>query len=69
MDNILKLSRFTYALLLIVFKTKHFIYVSFVAVTIPAWFPWHLLQTYLVGIVIIATAIIKMMHPVFIIPG
>ena len=65
MDIILKLSHFLYALPIITHRYLHFIYASFAAVTIPAWFPWHLLQTFLVGIVIIATALIKTMHPVF----
>jgi uncharacterized membrane protein len=69
MDIILKLSRFLYTLSLIAHGYRHFIYANFVAVTVPAWFPWYLLRTYLIGIVIIAAGLIKMMHPVFIIPG
>ena len=65
MDIILKLSHFLYALRIITYGYRHFIYASFVVVTVPAWFPWHLLQTYLVGIVVIAAALIKMVQPVF----
>jgi len=57
LDKLILLGPLFYAAPLAAFGTEHFTLTKAVASLIPAWIPWHLLWTYLVGACFIAAAL------------
>ena len=51
------IAKYPLAIMMVVFGTEHFIYVSFVASLVPNWIPWHLFWTYFAGFALIAGGI------------
>jgi uncharacterized membrane protein len=57
MNRFLQSGRFLLAVPMILFGIEHFVYAGFVATLVPAWIPFHLFWTYLVGVALIAAGL------------
>ncbi|MDB5155766.1 MAG: hypothetical protein JWR50_473 [Mucilaginibacter sp.] len=57
LQSFIPLGRFFFAVDLLVAGIMHFMYMSFVAMLVPAWIPWHTFWGYLAGVALIAGAL------------